>query len=162
MNSAQEHYVTLQSCASANEYPANRFSKFRNNLAFPLRLEGDWSASLIDISLPIRYNNVQAHAIAFVVPILTPKDSTALGAYDGGCDKNMERSINNLIESEQDTDSDMYHSPGSPGISTAKLPRRNKIISICRTARLLPVFYSSLSELGSSITQLYQATSRIS
>ena len=157
--SAHDIYVTLQSCASAIEYPSNRFSKFRNNLPSSLHLDaGEWVVSLLDISLPIRYFNLQAHTLAFVVPILTPKNSTAIGNYNLPYDQQMETMINTVVEEEfQDSDSQMYHSPGSPGGSPKK-PRTSKIIRICRTARLLPSYNTSISELGASIVQLFQKT----
>ena len=153
---SNEYFISLQSCLNNNEYPTNRFSKFRNNLPSPLRLDGEWKASLIDISLPVRYYNVQTQTLAFVAPIRTPKDSTALDSYECKIDKKMEESINSTLLTD-DMGQDMFHSAGSPG-KDAKVAKRNKVIRICRTARLSAAFYLGVDELCAAIVQLYQNT----
>ena len=154
-NENSEYYITLQSNACNIQYPNNRFAKFRNNLPAPLQLNGDWAASLIDITIPIRYNNVQSYTIAFVAPIKTPRNSTALDMPENSCDKIMETAINNVLTAEQDSDSGFYHSADSPSSKKQKL---NKYIRTCRTARLTTGYFTSINEIGESIVSLYKST----
>ena len=151
MNSYNEHYITLLSTACTIDYPNNTISKFRNKLASPLNLEGEWAVSLLDISLPIRYPNFQGQVIAFVAPVSSKSNTSTIETQENGVDKTMERNINSILN-EDDSANETFHSPDSSGEQVFKCKR------ICRTVWLPSGYYASIGELGAAVVKLYQST----
>ena len=53
--------------ASMGIFTSNTMAKFRNQLAQPLQLDGDWQVALASISFPSNINNVNsAEIVAYV------------------------------------------------------------------------------------------------
>ena len=55
MSNASNFYVTLPSNGSKRFFPDNTAGVYRNNLAQPLELEGQWEVALVEIQFPITW-----------------------------------------------------------------------------------------------------------
>ena len=59
--------IDLISNASMGIFTSNTMAKFRNQLAQPLQLDGDWQVALASISFPSNINNINsAEIVAYV------------------------------------------------------------------------------------------------
>ena len=67
MSINKEFTIDLISNASMGIFTNNTMAKFRNQLAQPLQLDGDWQVALASISFPSNINNVNsAEIVAYV------------------------------------------------------------------------------------------------
>ena len=68
MSIHKEFTIDLISNASMGIFTNNTMAKFRNQLAQPLQLDGDWQVVLATISFPSNINNVNsAEIVAYVI-----------------------------------------------------------------------------------------------
>ena len=63
MNPAKEFTIDLISNASMEDFGENTMAKFRNQLAQPLILDGEWQVALSSISFPSNINNVNSNVL---------------------------------------------------------------------------------------------------
>ena len=63
MNPAKEFTIDLISDASIEVFGENTMAKFRNQLAEPLILDGEWQVALSSISFPSNINNVNSNGL---------------------------------------------------------------------------------------------------
>ena len=63
MNPAKEFTIDLISNASMEVFGENTMAKFRNQLAQPLVLDGEWQVALSSISFPSNINNVNSNVL---------------------------------------------------------------------------------------------------
>ena len=68
MSINKEFTIDLISNASMGFFTNNTMAKFRNQLAQPLQLDGDWQLALASISFPSNINNINsAEIVAYAV-----------------------------------------------------------------------------------------------
>ena len=67
MNAAKEFTIDLISNASMEIFGENTMANFRNQLAQPLMLEGEWQVALSSISFPSNINNVNSNLLVVYV-----------------------------------------------------------------------------------------------
>ena len=136
-----DKYVTLFSNTCQDQYNTNNSSKFRNKFIIPLRLEGEWKVSLLDISFPFNPINVHEQKIGFLIrvsqqsPTINPDDTSG-------------------IELEEEVYFDSGTSPRDSVMSDDTHPNyQNKY----RSGTLKGGYYSSIGELAEEITNLFNS-----
>ena len=67
MNAPKEFTIDLISNASMEIFGENTMAKFRNQLAQPLMLEGEWQVALSSISFPSNINNINSDGLVVYV-----------------------------------------------------------------------------------------------
>ena len=134
-----DKFVTLFSNTCQEQYNTNSFSKFRNKFITPLKLEGDWKVSLLDISFPFNPINVQEQKIGFQI---------------GGSavTKSLEADETSGIVNEEDV---YFESASSHRDSDATAETHPKICNKFRSGTLKGGFYSSVGELAYEMTNLF-------
>ena len=61
MSTRSSFYVTLPSNGSKRFYKENTASVFRNQLAQPLELQGQWEVALVEVQYPITWRLLKHH-----------------------------------------------------------------------------------------------------
>ena len=67
MNPAKEFTIELISNASMEVFGDNTMAKFRNQLAQPLILDGEWQVALSSICFPSNINNINSNVLVVYV-----------------------------------------------------------------------------------------------
>ena len=78
-----EFDIYLESAGSMNIYSGNTMAAFRNLLAHPIHLEGDWRVALAEIIFPTRIKNITTTDFFIYTP-KTPYDNTPVPSSEGG------------------------------------------------------------------------------
>ena len=106
----------------------------------PLKLEGDWKVSLLDVSFPFNPINVQEQKLGFQIIVI-------------GQTKNLEVNDTSGVNLEED---EVYFDPTtSPRDSVTSAETHPKSDSNYRSGTLKGGFYSSVGELAYEITNLF-------
>ena len=63
-----EFDIYLESAGSMNIYSGNTMAAFRNLLAHPIHLEGDWRVALAEIIFPTNIKNITTRTFSFTHP----------------------------------------------------------------------------------------------
>ena len=134
-----DKFVTLFSNTCQEQYNTNSFSKFRNKFIMPLKLEGDWKVSLLDISFPFNPINVQEQKIGFQL-------------VNRGLTKSLEADDTSGIAHDEDV---FFESTTSRRDSVSSADTHPKIGNNYRSGTLKGGFYSSVGELAYEITNLF-------
>jgi hypothetical protein len=145
-----DHYVTLMSNASPNEFPSNTSSKFRNKLFTPLRLEGEWKVGLLDLSLGINCENVEDQVIGFKVPVLESSSTTSPPAKVRQRSESFTSTNDRLSSSPIDQALD-ENFDDSTDVTETKSEHYTYKYGVLRGG-----YYSSVRELLSQIVKLYK------
>ena len=78
-----EFDIYLESAGSMNIYSGNTMAAFRNLLAHPIHLEGDWRVALAEIIFPTSIENITTTDFFIYTP-KTPYDNTPVLSSEGG------------------------------------------------------------------------------
>ena len=78
-----EFDIYLESAGSMNIYSGNTMAAFRNLLAHPIHLEGDWRVALAEIIFPTSIKNITTTDFFIYTP-KTPYDNTPVPSSEGG------------------------------------------------------------------------------
>ena len=78
-----EFDIYLESAGSMNIYSGNTMAAFRNLLAHPIHLEGDWRVALAEIIFPTSIKNITTTDFFIYTP-KTPYDNTPVLSSEGG------------------------------------------------------------------------------
>ena len=78
-----EFDIFLESAGSMNKYSGNTMAAFRNLLAHPIHLEGDWRVALAGLIFPNSIKNISTTDFLIYTP-KAPFDNTPVPSSEGG------------------------------------------------------------------------------